>query len=80
MHWPGTGTLAATVVEWYAARVLYRVSACAERLRAGSKPSNEYELFLVSRCELALIDIVTLLERLNETGNVTHHQDEICSC
>ncbi|KAF2365792.1 Ribonuclease H-like domain [Trinorchestia longiramus] len=48
---------AATVVEWYAARVLYRVSACAERLRAGSKPGNEYELFLVSRRELALIDI-----------------------
>ncbi|KAF2354911.1 Reverse transcriptase domain [Trinorchestia longiramus] len=46
---------AATVVEWYAARVLYRVSACAERLRAGSKPGNEYELFLVSRRELALI-------------------------
>ncbi|KAF2356278.1 Death domain [Trinorchestia longiramus] len=45
----------ATVVEWYAARVLYRVSACAERLRAGSKPGNEYELFLVSRRELALI-------------------------
>ncbi|KAF2350210.1 hypothetical protein FHG87_019034 [Trinorchestia longiramus] len=44
-----------TVVEWYAARVLYRVSACAERLRAGSKPGNEYELFLVSRRELALI-------------------------
>ncbi|KAF2343715.1 Reverse transcriptase domain [Trinorchestia longiramus] len=46
---------AATVVEWSAARVLYRVSACAERLRAGSKPGNEYELFLVSRRELALI-------------------------
>ncbi|KAF2345577.1 Leucine-rich repeat [Trinorchestia longiramus] len=46
---------AATIVEWYAARVLYRVSACAERLRAGSKPGNEYELFLVSRRELALI-------------------------
>ncbi|KAF2345651.1 Integrase catalytic core [Trinorchestia longiramus] len=47
---------AATVVEWYAARVLYRVSACAERLRGGSKPGNEYELFLVSRRELALMD------------------------
>ncbi|KAF2358344.1 hypothetical protein FHG87_010904 [Trinorchestia longiramus] len=47
---------AATVVEWSAARVLYRVSACAERLRAGSKPGNEYELFLVSRREFALID------------------------
>ncbi|KAF2362963.1 Neurotransmitter-gated ion-channel [Trinorchestia longiramus] len=46
---------AATVVEWSAARVLYRVSACAERLRAGSKPGHEYELFLVSRRELALI-------------------------
>ncbi|KAF2353203.1 hypothetical protein FHG87_016041 [Trinorchestia longiramus] len=46
----------ATIVEWSAARVLYRVSACAERLRAGSKPGNEYELFLVSRRELALID------------------------
>ncbi|KAF2345028.1 Reverse transcriptase RNA-dependent DNA polymerase [Trinorchestia longiramus] len=48
---------AATVVEWYAARFLYRVSACAERLRAGSKPGNEYELFLVSRRELALIAV-----------------------
>ncbi|KAF2353155.1 hypothetical protein FHG87_016089 [Trinorchestia longiramus] len=48
-------TAPAIVVEWYAARVLYRVSACAERLRAGSKPGNEYELFLVSRRELALI-------------------------
>ncbi|KAF2364475.1 EF-hand domain [Trinorchestia longiramus] len=51
--------MAATVVEWYAARVLYRVSACAERLRAGSKPGNEYELFLVSRRELALIAVET---------------------
>ncbi|KAF2361746.1 hypothetical protein FHG87_007494 [Trinorchestia longiramus] len=37
--------LAATVVEWYAARVLYRVSACAERLRAGSKPGNDTSYF-----------------------------------
>ncbi|KAF2355731.1 PA domain [Trinorchestia longiramus] len=48
-------SISATVVEWYAARVLYRVSACAERLCAGSKLGNEYELFLVSRRELALI-------------------------
>ncbi|KAF2369190.1 hypothetical protein FHG87_000064 [Trinorchestia longiramus] len=52
---PSGGWYAPTVVEWSAARVLYRVSACAERLRAGSKPGNEYELFLVSRRELALI-------------------------
>ncbi|KAF2346135.1 hypothetical protein FHG87_023109 [Trinorchestia longiramus] len=49
-----------TVVEWSAARILYRVSACAERLRAGSKPGNEYELFLVSRRELALIAFTAL--------------------
>ncbi|KAF2349384.1 EF-hand domain pair [Trinorchestia longiramus] len=35
----------ATVVEWCAARVLYRVSACAERLRAGSKPGNDTSYF-----------------------------------
>ncbi|KAF2346853.1 hypothetical protein FHG87_022390 [Trinorchestia longiramus] len=29
--------------------------SAVERLRAGSKPGNEYELFLVSRRELALI-------------------------
>ncbi|KAF2352939.1 Reverse transcriptase domain [Trinorchestia longiramus] len=44
----------ATVVEWSAACVWYQVSASG-RQTAGSKPGHEYELFLVSRPELALI-------------------------
>ncbi|KAF2351479.1 Protein kinase domain [Trinorchestia longiramus] len=36
------------------------VIALSERLRAGSKPGNEYELFLVSRRELALIEKIFL--------------------
>ncbi|KAF2350300.1 hypothetical protein FHG87_018945 [Trinorchestia longiramus] len=44
----------ATVVEWSAACVWYQVSASG-RQTAGSIPGNEYELFLVSRHELALI-------------------------
>ncbi|KAF2367222.1 hypothetical protein FHG87_002026 [Trinorchestia longiramus] len=59
----------ATVVEWSAARVLYRVSACAERLRAGSKPGNEYELFLVSRRELALIVLDLIHQPANSCAN-----------
>ncbi|KAF2364287.1 Adenylate kinase 3/4 mitochondrial [Trinorchestia longiramus] len=43
-----------TVVEWSAACVWYQVSASG-RQTVGSKPGNEYELFLVSRRELALI-------------------------
>ncbi|KAF2352342.1 Glyoxalase/fosfomycin resistance/dioxygenase domain [Trinorchestia longiramus] len=60
--------VAATVVEWYAARVLYRVSACAERLRSGSKPGNEYELFLVSRRELALIGPLPIMTTYTDKG------------
>ncbi|KAF2357738.1 CECR6/TMEM121 family [Trinorchestia longiramus] len=53
---------AATVVEWSAACVRYQVSASG-RKTAGSKPGDEYELFLVSRRELALIDV--LLQKCN---------------
>ncbi|KAF2363685.1 hypothetical protein FHG87_005551 [Trinorchestia longiramus] len=44
----------ATVIEWSAACVWYQVSTSG-RQTAGSKPGNEYELFLVSCRELALI-------------------------
>ncbi|KAF2357514.1 hypothetical protein FHG87_011729 [Trinorchestia longiramus] len=46
--------MGATVVEWSAACVRYQVSASG-RQTADSKPGHEYELFLISRRELALI-------------------------
>ncbi|KAF2362776.1 BTB/POZ domain [Trinorchestia longiramus] len=50
----GSTNSGATVVEWSATCVRYQVST-SDRKTVGSKPGHEYELFLVSRCELALI-------------------------
>ncbi|KAF2367127.1 USP8 dimerization domain [Trinorchestia longiramus] len=63
---------AATVVEWSAACVRYQASASG-RKTAGSKPGNEYEPFLVSRRELALIALIINMAKCNELASCNIH-------
>ncbi|KAF2366350.1 Armadillo-type fold [Trinorchestia longiramus] len=71
----------ATVVEWSAACVRYQVSASG-RKTAGSKPGHEFELFLVSCRELALIAYFSAVKEQGECSpdllrlvkKVTFHQ------